>query len=256
MNKIFLALSLALVLFSSCASKKNVLLFQDIEEYQSSADTTKSDILIKANDLLSIVVSTADRKSAAPFNLPVLASFNSDVTAVNSQQRLQTYLVDANGEIQFPVLGTINLEGKTTIEATVYLKSVLGKYIKDPIVNLRITNFKVSVLGEVRSPGTYIINDERVTILEALSRAGDMTIFGKRSDVLVIREVAGVKTYKKLDLTSKDVLSSPYYFLQQNDVVVVSPNGAQVQSSASNRNAGLYVSVAGVIITVISILTR
>lgn len=256
MNKIFLILSIVVALLSSCASKKNVLLFQDIEQYQASTDTSKSDIRIKTNDLLSIIVSSADRTSAAPFNLPAIAAPDSDITAVNSQQRLQTYLVDANGEIQFPILGTLSLKGKTTIEATTYLKSVLEKYIKDPIVNLRITNFKVSVLGEVRNPGTYFINDERVTILEALSRAGDLTIFGKRNDVLVIREIDGVKTYKKLDFTSQEALSSPYYFLQQNDVVVVSPNGAQVQSSASNRNAGLYVSVVGVIITVLSILTR
>ena len=255
MNKLLL-LSIGWILFlSSCASKKNVLLFQDIESYQAASDSAKSDIRIKHNDLLSIIVSSADRKSAAPFNLPAVGT-NGDITQVNAQQRLQTYLVDANGEIQFPILGTLNLQGKTTIEATNYLKEVLSKYIKDPIVNLRITNFTVSVLGEVRSPGTYTINDERVTLLEALSRAGDLTIFGKRSDILVIREVDGVKSYQRIDLTSKEVLSSPYYFLQQNDVIVVSPNGAQVQSSASNRNAGLYVSVAGVIITVISILTR
>lgn len=256
MNKLLLISIGWVLILTSCASKKNVLLFQDIENYQAASDSTKSDIRIKQNDLLSIIVSSADRKSAAPFNLPAVGTANGDITQVNAQQRLQTYLVDANGEIQFPILGTLNLEGKTTIEATNYLKEVLSKYIKDPIVNLRITNFKVSVLGEVRSPGTYVINDERVTILEALSRAGDLTIFGKRSDILLIREIDGVKSYSKIDLTKKEVLSSPYYFLQQNDVIMVSPNGAQVQSSASNRNAGLYVSVAGVIITVISILTR
>lgn len=256
MNKIFLILSISSLLLSSCASKKNILLFQDIENYETGVDTLSSVVKIKVNDLLSIIVSSADRKSAAPFNLPAIATPSSDVTVVNTQQRLQTYLVDNNGLIQFPVLGALDLRGKTTIEATEYLKLKLSEYIKDPIVNLRITNFKVSVLGEVRSPGIYTINDERITILEALSRAGDMTIFGKRKNVLVIREIDGVKTYNKLDFTSKDVLSSPFYFLQQNDVVIVSPNGAQVQSSASNRNAGLYVSIAGVIITVISILTR
>lgn len=256
MNKILLLLSAILVLASSCASKKNILLFQDLEEYKASEDSTYSSIRIKKNDLLTIIVSTEDKKSAVPFNLTAVTSANSDLTSISGQQRLQTYLVNNDGQIQFPVLGDVELIGKTTIEATNFIKSKLLKYIKNPIVNLRITNFKVSVLGEVTRPGTFIITDERITILEALSRAGDMTIFGKRTDVLVIREQNGVKSHHRLDLTSKNLLSSPCYFLQQNDVVIVSPNGAQVQSSASNRNSGLFVSIAGVIITVISILTR
>ena len=256
MSKVLLILTVCSVILTSCASKKNIILFQDIETYDSKQDTTSSIVRIKNNDLLSIIVSSADRKSAAPFNLPAISISNSDITRANPQQRLQTYLVDSNGKIEFPILGALNLKGKTTIEAREFVKSKLLKYIKDPIVNLRITNFKVSIMGEVRSPGVYTITDERITVLEALSMAGDMTIFGKRKDVLVIREENGVKTYNKLDFTNKNILSSPYYYLQQNDVIVVSPNGAQVQSSASNRNAGLYVSIAGVIITVISILTR
>ena len=256
MNKFFFIIIAFVFFLNSCASKKNVILLQDIEDYQSNNDSTSGVVKIKKNDLLSIVVSSVDRKSAAPFNLPTFSTINSDVTSANSLQRLQTYLVDSNGEIKFPVLGSINLLGKTTIEATNYIKKQLLKYIKNPIVNLRITNFKVSIMGEVRSPGVYTITDERITVLEALSRAGDMTIFGKRTNVLVVREENGVKKYNKLDFTNKSILSSPYYYLQQNDVVIVSPNGAQVQSSASNRNGGLYVSVAGVIITIISILTR
>jgi len=256
MSKLFILLSSTLLFLCSCASKKNILLLQDIQDYKTTEDTTYSSVIIKKNDLLSIIVSSVDRKSAAPFNLPAMASVNSDITAVNSQQRMQTYLVNTKGEIQFPVLGSLNLIGKTTIEATDYITNQLLKYIKYPIVNLRITNFKVSVLGEVSRPGIFNISDERITVFEALSRAGDMTIFGQRKNVLVIREENGIKKHHTLDLTSKDVLSSPYYFLQQNDVVIVSPNGAQVQSSASNRNSGLFVSIAGVIIAVISILTR
>jgi len=256
MAKFITILGTCLILFSSCASKKDILLFQDISEYESKNDTTENIIKIKKNDLLSITVSSVDRKSAAPFNLPVLATINSDITAVNAQQRLQTYLVDENGEIQFPILGTLSLEGKPTSEAIDYITAKLKQYIKAPIVNLRVTNFKISVLGEVRSPGTYTIMDERITILEALSRAGDMTVFGKRNDVLVIREENGEKKYNKLDFTSKEVLKSPYYYLQQNDVVVVSPNNAQIQSSAFNRNTPLFVSMAGLIISVITIINN
>lgn len=256
MGKFILGFSICLMLFTSCASKKDILFFQDISEYESKNDSTENIIKIKKNDLLSITVSSIDRKSAVPFNLPALATINSDITAVNAQQRLQTYLVDNNGEIQFPILGNLTLEGKSTIDAINYITEKLKKYIKNPIVNLRITNFKISVLGEVRSPGVFNITDQRITILEALSRAGDMTVFGKRKDVIVIREENGEKTYNKLDFTSKEVLKSPYYYLQQNDIVVVSPNNAQIQSSAFNRNTGIFVSIAGVIISVITILTR
>jgi len=256
MNKTILAISILLIFLTSCASKKDLLLLQDIESYKSENDSSKNIVTIKKNDLLAINVSSVDGKSAVPFNLPAVANANSDITSVNAQQRLQTYLVDENGEIKFPIIGTFFLEGKTTIDATKYIVQELKKYIKNPIVNLRITNFKISVLGEVRSPGSYNITDERITILEALSRAGDMTIFGRRQDVLVIREKKGKKVYNKLDFTSKDLLNSPYYYLQQNDIVIVSPNGAQVQSSASNRNAGVFISIAGVIISVITLLTR
>jgi len=256
MIKTISVLSIVLILLNSCASKKDVLLLQDIENYQSINDTSKNTIRIKKNDLLSINVSSVDRKSAAPFNLPILATVNSDITTINAQQRLQTYIVDEKGKIKFPILGDLPLEGKTTIDAITFLEDKLRKYIKDPIVNLRIANFKVSVLGEVQRPGVFTITDERITVLEALGRAGDMTVFGKRKDVLVIREENGVKTYNKLDFTSKEILKSPYYYLQQNDVVIVSPNKAQIQSSAFNRNTSVFVSLAGLIIAVISIFTR
>ncbi len=252
-RKFILIISLFLM---SCASKKDILYFQDIEDYNSELDVSKNEIRIQKYDMLSINVSSVDRKSAAPFNLPAISTINSDITSASSQQRLQNYLVNNDGNIQFPVLGEINLLGKTTTEAIEYIKESLRKYIKTPIVNLRVVNFKVSVLGEVRRPGRFDVDDERITILEAISRAGDMTVFGKRKNVLVIRENDGKKTYNKLDFTSSNLLSSPFYYLKQNDVVMVSPNKAQIQSSAFNRNTSVFVSLAGLIISVISIFTR
>ena len=180
----------------SCASKKDVLYLQDIETLNTENDTLKNTPVIRKNDLLAITVSSVDKVSAQPFNLPVVAIGNQ--TQVLGNQQLQSYLVDANGNIEFPVLGTIEVAGMTKIEMVEYLKAAISKYVKNPIINLRITNFKVSVLGEVRRPGTYPIQDERITILEALSLAGDMTVYGKRADVLVIREENGKKTYNKL----------------------------------------------------------
>ena len=151
----------------SCASKKDVLYLQDIETLNTENDTLKNTPVIRKNDLLAITVSSVDKVSAQPFNLPVVAIGNQ--TQVLGNQQLQSYLVDANGNIEFPVLGTIEVAGMTKIEMVEYLKAAISKYVKNPIINLRITNFKVSVLGEVRRPGTYPIQDERITILEALS---------------------------------------------------------------------------------------
>lgn len=238
----------------SCASKKDILYLQDIESYNILEDSTFNDIRVQKNDLLAITVSSTDQKSAVPFNLPVVASSSGISTTVNTRQELQTYLVGEDGYVDFPVLGRISVLNKTKGQVVNELKRNLIKYIKEPIITLRITNFSISVLGEVNRPGSYRISNERVTIFEALSLAGDMTVYGKRKDVLVIRDKEGKKTYKKLDFTSKNILLSPYYYLQQNDVVLVSPNKAQVQSSAFNRNSSIFVSIAGVILSVISII--
>ena len=252
----FTYLTIVVVLFSSCASKKDILYLQDIEKYEASNDSTFNDIRIQKNDLLSIIVSSTDQQSSLPFNLPVVSSSSGGNLTVTSNQRIQTYLVSENGFIDFPVLGSIEVLGKTKEEIISFLKEELLKYIKDPIVTLRITNFNISILGEVNRPGTYLVSNERINIFQAISLAGDLTVLGKRKDILVIREKDGKKTYNKIDFTSKETLVSPYYYLHQNDVIMVSPNRAQVQSSAFNRNTSVWVSIAGVVLSVISILTR
>ena len=254
MRKItYIFLSLAIITITSCASKKDILYLQDIETYQKTEDSTFNDIRIQKGDLLSITISSTDQRSAVPFNLPVIMSpSGSASTRINARQELQTYLVGEDGYIDFPVLGDFFVFNKTKEEVVSELKNELLKYLKEPIINLRITNFSISVLGEVSIPGLYRIDNERVTIFEALSLAGDMTVYGKRKEVMVIREENGKKTHAKLDFTNKDVLLSPYYYLQQNDVVIVPPNKAQIQSSAFNRNTAVFVSMAGVVIAVIN----
>lgn len=247
--------SLIFFFLVSCASKKDILYLQDIESYNQSNDSTFNDVRIQKNDLLSIIVSSTDQKSAVPFNLPVVASSSaSSSTIVNTRQEMQTYLVSEEGTINFPILGEIPVLNKTKQKVIEDLKLELIKYIKDPIITLRITNFSISILGEVAAPGTYSVNNERITILEAISLAGDMTVYGKRKDVLVIREEAGKKTYNRVDFTSKDLFLSPFYYLKQNDVIIVNPNNAQVQSSAFNRNSTVYISIVTALITVASFL--
>ena len=177
-------------------------------------------------------------------------------TAVGQAQQ-QNYLVDTNGEIDFPVLGKIKVGGLTRDETINLLKSKLSPdYIKDPNVNIRIANYKISVLGDVNRPGSYNIPNERITVLDALALAGDVRISAQRNNVLIIREEAGEKMQYRVDLRSNKLLTSPVYYLQQNDVVYVEPNYASVQSASSNSNTTLFISLTGLIITIVSLLTR
>ena len=172
---------------------------------------------------------------------------------VQGNLQLQTYLVNYDGNIDFPVLGTIKVEGLTRTDLTSMLKERIKEYANDPIVNIRLANFTVTVLGEVARPGTFTIQDERITLLEALGLANDLTIFGKRKNVLLIREIDGKKKYAKIDLTSINTLNSPIYYLQQNDVIYVEQNRAKIRSSTYNQNNGLLLSAIGTLTTIITV---
>lgn len=241
-----------LIVLNSCASRKNVLYLQDIDSYQVGVDTSKNNIRFKKNDEVTITVSSADRKSAIPFNLPLVAESNGN--SFGGQQALQPYLVDENGNIQFPIIGEIKAIGLTKSELRKILSSKISKYVKDPIINIRITNFRISVIGEVRRPGVYTVQGERMSIIEALSQAGDLSVFGIRKEILIIREDDNdVKRHYKLDITNSAIFDSNSYYLHQNDIVVVSPNNAQIQSSAFNRNTPLYVSIASLLLSLLTI---
>jgi polysaccharide export outer membrane protein len=167
---------------------------------------------------------------------------------------MQLYLVDANGFIDFPVLGKIKVGGLTRSEALLLFQQKIAAYIKNPIVNLRIMNFKVSIQGEVTLPGTYPIASERVTLIEALSMAKDLTIYGKRDNILIIREINGVKSYNRVDITKADFINSPFYYLAQNDVVYVEPNKNKVNGSAIGTNTGVIISITSLVITLITLI--
>ena len=195
-----------------------------------------------------------------PFNLPVIGVPQGGAElgglSVNGRQQLQTYLVDSDGNIEFPVLGTVNVTGLNRQQLAAKLKTEITEYVQDPIVNVRIVNFQVSVLGEVARPGTFDIRDEYLSLPKALGFAGDLSIYGRRDNVLVMREDNGKKIHEYLDLTDPNVINSPFYYLQQNDVVYVEPNGAQMQSASYNRNAGVYISIASVLISLAVLITN
>lgn len=254
MKTYFITLLTAL-LVCSCASKKNVLYLQDVDTYANTDASSKNEIRLKKNDEITINVSSSDKQSAIPFNLPLVS--NSGNNQLNLQPTIQPYLIDEDGVIQFPILGEINVQGMTIAELRNILNKRIEKYVKSPIINIRITNFSISVIGEVRKPGIYPVNNERISIIDALSLAGDLSIYGNRKEILIIREKDDYKkVHFKVDLTSSAVFDTDYYYLQQNDVVMVSPNNAQIQSSVFNRNTPLYVSIASLLLSVLTIAFR
>ena len=197
-----------------------------------------------------------DVKAALPFNLPVLASSPSAISA-QGIPKLQSYLIDGKGEVEFPVLGVLKLGGLTRIEAIDLLKDKLHpNYLKDPIVNIIITNFKVTVIGDVRNSRVFQVENERVTIFDAIGMAGDLNISGVRENVTVIREEFNKKNKYVIDLRSNNIMTSPVYYLQQNDLIYIEQNTSRIQDAAYTRSTGLFISLASVLISLITVITR
>ena len=251
----FLIGILALLITSSCVSRKEIAYFQDLPQLEAELEAAKQNLVIRPNDLLTITVSAANIEAVQPFNLPV-TSAPSLGGGMAGRIELQSYLVDSDGNIEFPVLGTVHVAGLTRQQLVEKLKEKISEYVQNPIVNVKIINFQVTVLGEVNRPGTFTVPDERISLSKALGLAGDLTIYGRRDNVLILRETAEGKKYEYVDLTDSDVLSSPFYYLRQNDVVYVEPNSAQMQGASYNRNASVYISIASVLISLIVVIAR
>lgn len=251
-------LVLSLFVFSSCVSKSKINYFQSTSSTDSTTVIANVNYtpVFKADDFLAIDVSSMDAESVKPFILETQSTGNQVPAYTNGIAARSGYLIDGNGDIDFPMLGKIHLAGLNRIEATVLLKSRLSEYIANPVVNIRIQNFKVTVLGDVRNPGSFNIPNERITLPEILGIAGDLNITGIRNNILIIRDVNGVKTEYRVDLTSKEVFNSPVYYLSQNDVVYVEPNRAKRNSSLISSTAGIFISVASLLITTINVLTK
>jgi polysaccharide biosynthesis/export protein len=255
-KRYFLPLLIFLMLIiTSCASKKDILYLQDYERIATMTTGNFEPLVIRPNDILLINVASFDMEAAAPFNLVQPARSLTQGRATSGRDA-QGFIVNADGTIEFPVLGTIMAGGKTRQELVNHLKDEISVYLKDPIINIEITNYKITVLGEVNSPGTFSVRDERVTLLEALGYAGDLNIYGKRDNILVLREENGVRSYSVVDITNTNFVQSPFYYLRQNDVVYVQPNSPQIQASAYNRNSSIYLSIVSLIITLTVLITR
>lgn len=240
---ILLACSLA-----GCASSKKIAYFQDLDDAKLLNSVTFNAAKIKADDMLSIIVSGPDKEVIQPYNFSIAEGSNLG----DPERSIMGYIVNTKGEINFPNLGTIKVEGMTRAELEDYLTKEIGKDVKDPVVSVSFKNFKITVLGEVREPGTYMVNSEKVSILQALGLAGDLLISGKRENVLLIREVDNRMVHINIDLRSKKVLESPYFYLQQNDVLYVQPSVSRV---AQGRTAtGVWTTIISSVTTLATII--
>ncbi len=250
-----IVLLIFLVVLSSCVSKKEITYFQ-YDEIEQAKVSNSYKTIFKPDDLLQITVSAIDFETVKPFNLPAVSFATTTDRAIGTPQQ-QTYLIDNNGYIDFPVIGKLKLGGLTRDESIAALKSKLDPdYVKNPTINIRIANYTITVLGDVRNPGTYTIPNERITILEAIGLAGDLNITGKRNTIKVFREIDGKKIKFDIDLRSNKIFTSPVYYLQQNDLVYVDQNKSSSQDAAFNRNTGLFVSIGSILVSLIAVLTR
>ena len=250
-------LVIVILSLTSCATRENIAYFQDEKIGEFNLAPLSHNLTYQPDDMLTIDVTALDPETVKPFNLNAVPYNRESTLDASTNLRMQTYIVDANGNIEFPVLGTVKIGGLTRHEATNLFKDKISKYVKDPLVNIRITNFTISVLGEVNNPGSFIIQDEKVTLTEALGLAGDLTIYGKRNNILLIREINGLKKFSIIDLTSVKSVTSSTYNLMQNDVIYIEPNRAKVRSSAFNENNSVIISAVGTLATIIAIfITR
>lgn len=258
-SKIGIVCLFALFIFASCQSYKKVPYLQNSEVVsQANQQESLYDAKIMPKDLLTIVVSCTSPELAMPFNLTVASpvSVSTSNLTTTTQPVLQQYLVSNEGTVDFPVLGELKLGGLTKKEAEQLIVEKLKPYIKEtPIVTVRMVNYKISVIGEVARPGTFTISNEKVNLLEALAMAGDMTVWGVRDNVKLIREGAdGKQEIITLDMNKAETILSPYYWLQQNDIIYVTPNKAKARNSDIGNSTSLWFSATSILVSLASLL--
>ena len=256
-NKSLLFL-VALMLFAACGSQKDVAYFQNANQVDLSKSQYLYDARIMPKDQLTLTVSTTNDEAAAPFNMTIPTTLTLSSRSSYSQAALQTYLVDNDGCISFPILGEIHVGGLTKAEAEEMIQNKIRPYMaesENPIVTVRMVGYQISVIGEVLRPGTFTVSREKISILEALAQAGDLTIYGQRKNVQLIREDAtGQKSIHTFDLTDANIINSPYFYLQQNDVVYVTPNKVKAQNSSVGSMTTLWFSATSILISLTSLL--
>ena len=252
--KYFVVATIIFMLTSSCATKERILYMQNLDSY-TPIELSYIENTLQADDILSIKVEALNPDAALPFN----KSLGGKMVQNNSLDimRLEGYLVSKDKTINFPILGVINVEGKTITSLEEHLKDLLdsGGFLIKPSVTVRLLNAKVTILGEVRSPGTYTFTENNMSFLQAIGLAGDLTINANRKNITIIRNSDGIQMASLIDLTTAEWLNGPYSIVKPNDVIVVAPNGSKIKSSGFFGNSGSFVSIASLAISVILLIT-
>lgn len=247
-----IVLMTTVALLDSCSSAKHVAYFQNIDNVDLSASQGLYDAKIMPKDMLSIIVNTTNPDAARPFNLYSVAGGNSTATD------MQGYLVDNSGNINFPVIGKVHVSGLTKGQCEDLIREKIMPYMsgtENPVVTVRMSSFRVTVSGEVNSPGVVPVNSEKMSVIEALAQAGDLTIYGKRDNVLLIREnELGQKSQVRINLNDANFINSPYYYVQQNDIIYVQPNGVKAKSSSIGASTTLWLSGVSILTSLASLV--
>jgi polysaccharide export outer membrane protein len=258
MKKIYLMAMVAMLL-ASCSSPKNVAYIQNSDSIDYSRSEVLYDARIMPKDILTITVNTVNPEASAPFNLFVSSELSAN-RSIGAQRSLQTYLVDNKGCIEFPVIGTTKVGGLTKSACEKLIHDKIQRFMnaeENPIVTVRMSNYKISVLGEVNRPGMFTVSNEKINIFEALAQAGDLTIYGVRDRVKLIREdEKGHKDVYTLNLNDAEIINSPYYYLQQNDVIYVEPNKVKAKNSAIGQSTTIWISIAGALVSLASLVVN
>jgi polysaccharide export outer membrane protein len=243
-TKLFLLVMTIFLMLSSCATKKDLIYFSDVN-LNVQDEIVFSEGKIRVNDILTIVISSSSPELAILYNNPIPASETG-------------YLVTLEGTITLPILGKLTVKDLTlnALENMLIKKLINGNHLTNPIVTVRLINAKFTILGEVKNPGTYTFNEQNISLLQALGYSGDLTIHGKRQNILIIREENNKKTYMTIDLTSKKWFDSPYYYIKPNDVIYVNPNGAKVTSSGYISSFGSLLAIISIALSTVLVLTK
>tara|TARA_Y200000002_G_scaffold323996_1_gene285413 strand:+ start:1032 stop:1787 length:756 start_codon:yes stop_codon:yes gene_type:complete len=248
-NKTFFLVTF--LFLASCASKKDIYYFQDIDI--SDQQNSFKFLSIQPGDILDIQIKAFNPESVLVFQRQYSASLPQN----QIQNRvIEGYLVGEDGIINLPIIGSVDTNDKTTNSLAIEIQKALSPYIKNPSVNIRLLNFRVSVLGEVATPGTFTVIDERISIPQALGLAGDLTINGDRNHLLLLRNQEGQKLNQVIDLTKSEFLQSEFYFLKQNDIIYVRPNNARIKSSGLVGNVSTLVSILSLAVSLFIVITR
>ncbi len=256
-TKFLLSILACIFLFSCSTSKENALsLFKDLKENEGvlTQSSDKYQIHIQPDDELIITVSSQVPEATAKFNIPINNPATRSPIETSVQPQLQTYIVNSEGDISFPVLGTLHVQGKTTEEVEKMIKIQVEETVNDPYVHVKMANFTVNVMGEVKEPQRVAITSQKFSLLDALAAAGDLTEYARRDNVMVIRNKDGKTTYHRLNLNNSNIFASPYFYMQQNDVVLVEPNAIKVDNSKYNQYSAFKLSTISTVVSMTSVI--